>query len=151
MRWSWLLDAWRILINPIRSWSSWSRRILNPLIFRNKFSLNMNWIICILLLKRKLLHLNLLLPLQAVIFSNSVEFSWTNISSWKIRQNPNNTWTEPLLRSFATNWFLGKGSNMMVLGWTHISLDSYPFNFLEPKSSYLYVKLKFLAQCLSLN
>jgi len=54
MRWSWSLDAWRILINPIRSWFSWSRRILNPLIFRNKSSLSRNWILFILLLKRKL-------------------------------------------------------------------------------------------------
>ena len=34
MRWSWPLDTWRILINPIRSWFPSSRRILNPLIFR---------------------------------------------------------------------------------------------------------------------
>jgi len=53
MRWSWSLDAWRILINPIRSWSPWSRRILDPLIFRNKPSLNKNRILFILHQKRK--------------------------------------------------------------------------------------------------
>ena len=42
MRWSWSLDAWRILINPIRSWSPWFRRILYPLIFRNKSLLDRN-------------------------------------------------------------------------------------------------------------
>ena len=42
------------MINPIRSWSPWSRKILNLLIFRNKSSLNRNWILFILLLKRKL-------------------------------------------------------------------------------------------------
>ena len=35
MRWSWPLDGWRILINPIRSWSPWSRKILNPSIETN--------------------------------------------------------------------------------------------------------------------
>jgi len=54
MRWSWSLDAWRILINPIRSWSPWFRRILNPLIFRNKPSLNRNWVSFVLHQKRKL-------------------------------------------------------------------------------------------------
>ena len=49
----WPLDGWRILINSIRSWSPWSRRILNPLIFRSKPSLNRNWILFIFL-KRKL-------------------------------------------------------------------------------------------------
>jgi len=42
------------LVNPIRIWFSWSRRILDSLIFRNKSSLNRNWILFILLLKRKL-------------------------------------------------------------------------------------------------
>ena len=45
MRWSWTLDAWRILINPIRSWFSWSIRILDPLIFKSKHFFNR---ICIL-------------------------------------------------------------------------------------------------------
>ena len=54
MRWSWPLDAWKILINLIRSWSPWSRRILDLLIFKNKSSLNRNWILFILHLKRKL-------------------------------------------------------------------------------------------------
>jgi len=54
MRWSWSLDAWRILINPIRSWSPWFRRILDPLIFRNKPSLNKIWILFELHQKRKL-------------------------------------------------------------------------------------------------
>jgi len=54
MRWSWPLDAWRILINLISSRSFWSRRILNPLIFKNKYSLNRNWILFILLLKKKI-------------------------------------------------------------------------------------------------
>ena len=53
MRWFWSLDAWRILINFIRSWFPWSRRILNLLVFRNKSSLNRNWILFIFL-KRKL-------------------------------------------------------------------------------------------------
>ena len=53
MRWSWPLDAWRILINPIRSWYPWSRRILDPLIFIKKPSLNRNWILFILHKKRK--------------------------------------------------------------------------------------------------
>jgi len=48
MRCSWPLDAWRILINPIRSWSSWCKKILNPLIFRNKSLLNKNWILFVL-------------------------------------------------------------------------------------------------------
>jgi len=30
MRWSWSSDAWRILFNPMRRWSSWSRRIKYP-------------------------------------------------------------------------------------------------------------------------
>ena len=52
MRWAWTLGAWRILINPIRSWSSWSRRNLDRLIFRNP-SLNKNWAIFVLHQKRK--------------------------------------------------------------------------------------------------
>jgi len=36
MRLSWRLDAWRILNNHIKSWFSWSRRIIDPLIFKNK-------------------------------------------------------------------------------------------------------------------
>ena len=40
MRWSWSLDVWKILVNPIRSWSPWSRRILDPLIFRTR----LHWI-----------------------------------------------------------------------------------------------------------
>ena len=97
MRWSWPLDAWRILINPIRSWSPRSRKILNFLIFKNKSSLNKNWIIYILFLKketrnrlkRKLLHLDLLLLLKTIVFSNSVGFYWIIIFYWKTRQNPN--------------------------------------------------------------
>ena len=49
------MDAWRILINLIWSWSPWSRRILNLLIFRNKHSLNRIWILFVLLQKRKLI------------------------------------------------------------------------------------------------
>ena len=41
MRWSWPLDVWRILINPIRRWSHWFRRILDPLRFWDK---NLHWI-----------------------------------------------------------------------------------------------------------
>ena len=33
------------LINPCRSWFPWSRRILNPSNFRNKSSLNRNWVL----------------------------------------------------------------------------------------------------------
>ena len=91
MKWSWLLDTWRILINPVRSWSPWSWRILNLLIFRNKSSLNRNWILFIVRLKRKLLHLDLLLLLRVIVFSNSIGFSWALISFWKTRQNPNTT------------------------------------------------------------
>ena len=40
-RWSWPLDDWRILINPFRNWSSWSRRILDLLILKKK---NLHWI-----------------------------------------------------------------------------------------------------------
>ena len=54
MRWSWPLDAWKILINLIWSWSPWSKRILDHSIFRNKFSLNRIWILFVLLQKRKL-------------------------------------------------------------------------------------------------
>ena len=53
MKWSWPLDGWRIL-NLIRSWSPWSRRILDHLIFRNKPILNRNWIIFVLHQKKKL-------------------------------------------------------------------------------------------------
>jgi len=54
MRWSWPLDAWRILINHIRSWSPWSRRILYTLIFKNKPFSNRICILFELHQKRKL-------------------------------------------------------------------------------------------------
>ena len=54
LRWSWPSDAWRILINPIRSWSPQSRRILDPLNFRNRPSLNKIWIKFELHQKKKL-------------------------------------------------------------------------------------------------
>ena len=54
MRWFWPLDAWRILINPIRNWSTWFRRILDLLIFRNKPSFNKICILFELHQKRKL-------------------------------------------------------------------------------------------------
>ena len=42
MRWFWPFDGWRILIDPFRNWSPWSKRILDFLIFRNKPALNRN-------------------------------------------------------------------------------------------------------------
>ena len=48
-RWSWSLNAWWILINYIWSWSPWSRRALNPSIFKNKLLSNRIWILIVLL------------------------------------------------------------------------------------------------------
>jgi len=106
MKWSWPLDTWRILINLIRSWSPWSRRILNLLIFRNKFSLNMNWILFIPLLKRKLAiawKRNCFILICFFYFKPSfsptqLDFLGPSSPLEKIRKNPNNLYLDLLFK-----------------------------------------------------
>ena len=96
MRWSWPLDGWRILINPFRNWPPWSRRILNPLIFRNKSSLNRN-LIQFVSYQNKKTH-NRLKKTVSLWFASSAlshhlfQLSWIFLDQYlllKIRQNPN--------------------------------------------------------------
>ena len=72
------------LINYIRSWSPWSRRILYPLNFRNKHSLNLIWILFKLHQKRKLV-----LPLFMLQNGRLVDLSF-RLVDWSSDYSTNN-------------------------------------------------------------